>query len=287
MKIGVVGSINIDFVTVAEIAPKMGETVVGTSFHTVFGGKGANLAVAIGRLGRGASMFGAVGDDAFGIDAIRNLKDNNVDVANIATLKGESSGTASITVAEENNSIIVIGGANAKVDEKFVRQYEAQLKTCGIIGTQLEIDPSAVLWLSRFAKENGIKFVFNPSPDKEYDPEIIENSDIVIVNEIEIEKLGGAEALKKHSNKLILTEGPKGVSFYDGGKMVSIPAMKVGVVDTTGAGDTFMGALMVRISEGATMVEAIRFANVAAGLKCTKLGAQTGMPNREEVDEII
>jgi len=287
LKIGIVGSINVDFVTVAKRNPSVGETIVGETFRVVMGGKGANVAIAIGRLGGSVTMFGAVGDDDFGKKAIVNFKENNVGVDTIVALKNESTGSASITVAEGNNTIIVIGGANDKVDEKFIKSFEKQLLACDIIGTQLEIDPSAALWLSRFARKNGKKFVFNRSPDKKYKPEIIDNADILIVNEIEINELGGEGALLKHPNKLILTEGANGVRFYDGNKMVHVPAPKVKVVDTVGAGDTFMGALIVKMSEGATLFDAIKFAAVAASLKCTKLGAQTAMPTRAEVEAKI
>ncbi|MCL2570072.1 MAG: ribokinase [Firmicutes bacterium] len=287
MKIGIVGSINIDFVTVVDRAPKQGETVVGESFRTVMGGKGANLAVAIGRLGGDVTMFGAVGDDDFGKKAVNNLQDNNVQVDNIKTLENESSGIATITVMDGNNSIIVIGGANTKVDENFVKAFENKLKECDIIGTQLEICPSAVLWLSRFAKKNNIKFVFNPSPDKEYNFEIIKNADIVIVNEIEIQKFGGKKLLSNYVNKLILTEGREGASFHNGVEIIRVSTPKVDVVDTTGAGDTFMGALIVEIGDGKSLEEAVRFATVAASIKCTKLGAQTAMPKRAEVEVVL
>ena len=285
MKIGIVGSINVDFVTVAKRIPFVGETIVGETFQTVMGGKGANVAVAIGRLGGNVAMFGAIGGDDFGQQAINNFKENNVDTNCIATLENESTGTASITVAEGNNAIIVIGGANDKIDENFINTYEKQLEKCGIIGTQLEIDPSAALWLSRFAKKNNIKFIFNQSPDKKYDKEIIKNATVIIVNEIEINDIGGEKALASYPNKLILTEGDKGVRFHDGNKIVHTPTPKIKVVDTVGAGDTFMGSLIVKMSEGATLEECIQFATVAASLKCTKLGAQTAMPSRKEVDE--
>ena len=291
LKIGIIGSINIDFVTVAKHAPKAGESVMGDSFTTVFGGKGANLAVAASRLGGNVALIGAVGDDALGINALNNLAANNVDVSAVQRLMGQATGTASITVTTGNNQIIVVPGANAGVTDAYVSTFEGKLRECAMLSTQLEIDPSAVLWLSRFAKQNDIKFIFNPSPMIEYNSEIFENADLVIVNEIEIakiqadSKISSVKALLyKYPNKLILTMGAGGVKYCDGIKVIHVPAVDVKVIDTTGAGDTFMGALMVRLCEGATLEQSIKFANTAAALKCTKLGAQTGMPLRNEVD---
>ena len=125
--------------------------------------------------------------------------------------------------------------------------------------------------------------IFNPSPMKKYDPEIIENATLVIVNAVELDQIGGERLLEKYPNKLIVTLGEGGAKFHNGKAVMHIPTKKVDVVDTTGAGDTFMGALMVRLNEGAPIEDAVVFANTAAAIKCTKLGAQTGMPNREDV----
>ena len=289
--IGVVGSINLDLVTRVKDLPKLGETISGEGFNVLFGGKGANEAVACSRLGHKSMMFGAVGTGQFSDMAILNLKKNKVDTKNVIQIKDESVGIAFITLANKNNSIIVNPNANALINDSHFEKMKKDILKCGIIGAQLEIPAEIVKKLSVFTKANGIKLVFNPSPMVKYSPEIFKNADYVIVNEIEITQLSGYNPktpfslLEKYPNKLILTKGKEGPFLHNGKKIVNYPSVNTTPVDTTGAGDTFLGAFMVKINEGQTPEEACIYANLAAGMKCTKLGAQTGMPTAAEVEQ--
>lgn len=292
-RIGVVGSINTDLVIKTDTLPKVGETVEGDSFLISFGGKGANEAVACARLGASVNLLSCVGDDLFSKNAIAHLQEEGVHITAVKQLKNMNGGIASITVSDKNNQIIVIPGANAKVDTKYIEKYSSRIKECSIVGGQFEVPIESLLLTSRICKENGIKFVLNPSPIKEYPKELFDNATFVIVNEIEIKYVSGynennpMEVLEKYPNKLILTKGKYGCYFCNGEKVINIPAISVDVVDTTGAGDTFLGAFMVGINKDMNIINAISFANICAGLKTTKLGAQIGMPKLIEVKKYI
>jgi len=286
-KIGVFGSVNLDYVFGAEVFPKVGETVKGNSFAIHYGGKGANEAVAAARVGASVALFGCVGDCKGSEGYLEYLGNEGVLVDNVKLIENQTCGVAGIFTAGSHNSIVVVGGANSDADEKYLEGALPAIKDCSHICSTLEVPPSAVLKLSRICKQNEINFIFNPSPMIDFDKEILDNASLIIVNEIEIALFGGEDALAKFPNKLILTKGGDGVFFHNGEKVVHIPAIKVDAVDTTGAGDTFLGTLIAALFEDKPLATAIQFANVAAGLKTTKHGAQTGMPRRNEVDEIL
>lgn len=288
-KIGVVGSINTDLVVTTRTLPKVGETVTGDEFKICFGGKGCNEAVAAARLGAKVNLFSAVGEDLFSQNILAHLDSENVSLTGIKKIKGMTGGIANITVCNKNNQIIVVPGTNALVDTTHILAHKKEILECGIIGGMFEIPIETLVETSKICKENNIKFVLNPSPVKEYPLELFENATYVIVNEMEIEKVNGynpknpTEVLLKFPNKLILTKGADGCYYSDGKKVLHIPAIKVQVVDTTGAGDTFLGSFMFAINNGLKIEEALTFANICAGLKTTILGAQTGMPKIEKV----
>ena len=292
-RVGVVGSINTDLVIKTDVLPEVGETVTGDSFQITFGGKGANEAVAAARLDASVNLISCVGDDMFSRNVIAHLQNEGVHITAVKQLKDCSGGIASIVVSNKNNQIIVIPGANAFVDREYVEKYSSRILECAIVGGQFEIPLDALVYVSRLCKENGIKFVLNPSPIKEFPQELFDNATYVIVNEIEIKEVAGYNEnepyalLEKYAGKLILTKGGDGCFVDCGNGVVNIPAISIDVVDTTGAGDTFMGAFMVGINNGMELDDAIRFANICAGLKTTKLGAQTGMPRLEEVKKYI
>lgn len=293
-RIGVVGSINTDLVINTDNLPKVGETIEGKDFLLAFGGKGANEAVACARLGASVNLLSCVGDDLFSKNAIAHLQEEGVHITAVKQLKNISGGIASIVVSNKNNQIIVVPGANQKVDVAYIKKYTSRLKECSIVGTQFEIPVESVLEASRICKENNIKFVLNPSPIKEYPKEIFDNATFVIVNEIELTQIEGYNSkkhhdlLKKYPNKLILTQGKDGCFYSDGKNIINIPAIKnVEPIDTTGAGDTFLGSFMVAINNEMNIFDALTFANICAGLKTTKLGAQTGMPTLKEVKKYI
>lgn len=287
-KIGVVGSVNVDIVCESESLPKVGETIMGRDFMISFGGKGANEAVASARLGASTSLFACVGDDMFSRNAIANLQVEGVHITAVKQVKKEKCGFANIVVSNKNNQIIVVPGANNRLDSAYVNKFASRIKECSIVGGQFEIPVESLLLVSRICRENNIKFVLNPSPIKDYPMELLDNATYVIVNEIEILQIDKNnkdinKLLEKYSQKLILTRGSKGCYFHNGEKIINVPAINIDVVDTTGAGDTFMGAFMVGVNGGLDFAEAIKFANVCAGLKTTKLGAQTGMPRMRDV----
>ena len=293
-RIGVIGSINTDLVINTDNLPKIGETIEGKDFLLAFGGKGANEAVACARLGESVNLLSCVGGDIFSKNAIAHLQEEGVHITAIKQLKNEKGGIASITVSNKNNQIIVVPGANRKVDVAYINKYKSRIKECSIVGAQFEIPVDSVLEASRICKESGIKFVLNPSPIKNYPDEIFNNATFVIVNEIEISTVKGYnknkpyEILNQFPNKLILTQGKDGCFYSNGTEIINIPAIKnIETIDTTGAGDTFLGAFMVGINNELNIFDALTFANICAGLKTTKLGAQTGMPTMKEVKKYI
>lgn len=292
-RVGVIGSINTDVVCNTDVLPKIGETVIGKDFLISFGGKGANEAVAASRLGASTNLLGCVGDDMFSKNAIAHLQEEGVHITAVKQVKNTMGGIANIVVSNKNNQIIVIPGANELVDTSYIKKYTARIKECSIVGGQFEIPIDALLLASQICVDNNIKFVLNPSPIKDYPKQLFDNASYVIVNEIELKTITRYDdtvplkVLELYPSKLILTKGSDGVYYHDGTQLVHIPAINVNVIDTTGAGDTFMGAFMVAINNNMSLKDAVLFANISAGLKTTKLGAQTGMPKLSEVKKYI
>ena len=292
-KVGIVGSINTDFVFRAKNLPLPSETISGDSFNINFGGKGANEAVALARLGIDVSLFGAVGNDIFSTENLKNLKKERVDTKNIKICSDISGGAAGIAVGSGTNSIIVVPGANHKVDEDYLDKIKPFLMQCDIIGTQLEIPFKTVKRLIQFAKENNKKLVFNPSPIIPLTQRLLDDCGYIVVNEIEIKQLpnykSDSQLLKRYKGKLILTRGSEGVYYWDErlSRVHNIPSLKVKTLDTTGAGDTFFAAFMYALSKKEPLADSLAFANTGAGLKVSKCGAQTGMPTIKEINEFI
>lgn len=291
-RIGIAGSINTDLVSYVDKMPEAGETVSGTSFKITNGGKGANVAVAAARLNGSSKLFGCVGCDIFSESAIRNLEKENVDISCVEKIKNEYCGTAQILVTKKTNSIVVCEGANACLTPEKIYSMEEEMAKLDIIATQLEIPLESAVAVFEICKKRDIAFLFNPSPVKKVPEKIYKNADYILVNEIEIQYMEGYDSsdplkiLEKYSGRLILTKGKEGVYFY-GKKIEHIPAIDLKPVDTTGAGDTFTGALMSALSNGKSLEDSIIFANTAAGLKTLKQGAQTGMPTIDEVNNFL
>lgn len=290
-KVGVLGSISTDFVAATNVLPKESETIVGKSFSTQFGGKGANKAVALSRLGKQVVMFGAVGDDEFSRRALANLKEERVDVKHVKKLRGEIGGIATIFSSQKTNMIVMVPGANNAVDEEYLQKIENEIKKCDCIVAELEVPQQAVLFVSQICKKNNIKFILNPSPIMKFDKTLLDNADLIVVNETEIKHLPNfksqKQALIDYAGRLVLTVGKRGAYVYEDGEIVHLPAVDTPVVDTTGAGDAFLGGLIDALLEGAKLKNAVEFANVCAGLKVSKLGAQTGMPTIKEVKTFL
>ena len=288
VRIAVVGSSSMDLVVTAEKRPKAGETLIGEAFHTIPGGKGANQAVAAARLGADVAMIGRVGEDTFGNDIIQNMKANGVSVEYVEPVPHTPSGTAHITLAEGDNSIIFVKGANDEVTPSYLEKAKEVLKNADMIMVQQEIPEETVEYLADFCNRFNKKWLLNPAPAREISDNVIESATYLTPNEHEFTVMFGEEGrsdvLKRFPNKLLITEGKNGVRYFNGKSEEIVPSYVVEAVDTTGAGDTFNAAFAVAVAEGKEIKEALRFANRAASISITKFGAQGGMPTRDEVE---
>lgn len=288
-KIGVVGSINMDMTVKAERIPLKGETLKGWDLQYIPGGKGANQAVAMAKLGAEVEMFGCVGDDAAGESLVKNLRDTGVQTGHIKVVPGVPTGLAMITVGDNDNTIIVVAGTNDHVNIDYVNEVKDSILECEIVLLQHEIPQETVEYVIALCAEYGVKVVLNPGPARPVKEEILEKVTYLTPNEHEAVILFGKEIsfedmMRKYPEKLVITQGSRGVSTcLKGGEIILVPARKANVVDTTGAGDTLNGAFTVAVTEGKGIAEALAFANTAAGLSTEKFGAQGGMPTMEEV----
>ncbi|MFJ6051905.1 ribokinase [Streptomyces sp. NPDC092307] len=289
--IAVLGSTNMDLVAYVPKAPRLGETVTGRAFRTVPGGKGANQAVAAARCGGEVVMIGAVGADEFGVRLRSALTAARVDTAALRTVEG-ASGTAHITVDDEGgNSIIVIPGANAAVTGLEAGD-EARIAAAGSLLLQLELPLSAVLAGARAARAHGVRTVLTPAPAQPLPAELLAATDLLVPNEHEAAALTGltdplraAEALLAEVPEVVITLGAAGALYAArGAEPLTVPAPRVRAMDTTAAGDTFVGALAVALGEGRRMPDALRWASAAAALSVQRPGAQDSMPTRAETD---
>lgn len=277
-----------DLVVTSDKRPNAGETVLGESFKTVPGGKGANQAVASARLGADVYMIGRVGDDAYGQDILINLQDQGVHTSYMKPVTEMESGTAHIILAEGDNSIVVVKGANNEVTPHYVTDALSSIEDIGMVLIQQEIPEETVEAVCTICSEKGIPVILNPAPARQVSQQILDQAAYITPNEHEaalmFDGLTIAEALRQYPNKLLITEGKNGVRYFDGIKEVLVPGSPVKAVDTTGAGDTFNGALAVALAEGKSLYDALAFANLAASISVTKFGAQGGMPTREELE---
>lgn len=283
----VIGSINMDLTVTTKKIPNKGETILGESFSTLPGGKGANQAVAAARLGSKVNMIGAVGEDSFGNTLLNTLKQEGINTQGIRIEKGVSTGVATILVSNLDNRIIVAPGANYHVTPSLVEMHKELIMQSDVVLLQLEIPMETVEFVTRLCKENGIRVMINPAPYQKLPTNVVEMTSYLTPNEIEAEEMMRDSLLDFISDKLIITKGSDGVSFYRDGKEELVPAFQVKVEDTTGAGDTFNGALATKIGSGSSLEEAIRFANAAAAVSVTKFGAQGGMPSTQQVEKFL
>lgn len=288
-RITVIGSINMDLVAEASRRPEAGETILGSKFSTIPGGKGANQAVAAARLGGNVTMIGCVGDDAFGSTLRHNLKEEGINVDHVNTVTDTKTGIASITLADNDNSIVVVPGANNEVTEEMMLQYEDVIAGSDIVLLQLEIPLPTVVKAAELARRHGVSVILNPAPIQKLPDELIDYSTYLTPNEHEYDALmkdytGDANALRQ---KLVITQGGDGTIFYEKAKDVHVPGYSVDVADTTGAGDCFNGGLAVQLAKGASLQESCRYANAAGALSVTKFGAQSGMPTDQEVNKLL
>lgn len=284
MMITVVGSINMDLVVGTERFPKQGETVLGNLYTTVSGGKGANQAVAAARLGEDVRMLGAVGSDAFGAQLLGGLEQEQINTDGVKQTKG-ASGIANILLSEGDNRIIVVPGANHELTNADIDAHKEVLQNSSMIILQLELPIAVVEHTLSLAKELGVPTVLNPAPAAGFTPAMKE-AGFLTPNETEAEELFGENwelELERYPNRMVVTLGKNGARYFDGNKHVTVEGFPTKAVDTTGAGDTFNGALAAALAEGREFKEAVRFANAAASISVEKFGAQGGMPSRADV----
>ena len=295
-KILVIGSINMDLVTFCERAPRGGETLFGKEFLQIPGGKGANQAVAMGKLKSDVVMLGKVGKEGMGDILIDSMKKDGVKVENIEKAE-KTTGIAKIIVEDSGqNRILVVSGANSEVDKEYIDRHIKEIENADIIVTQLEIPLETVKYALKIAKDLGKITVLNPAPAAKLDLEIIKNSDYIIPNETELEILTGIktdtdfgvetaakELLNQGVRGLIVTLGSKGCIYIDRDRKMEFKAHKVKAIDTTAAGDSFIGGFVNGLSQDLPLEEAIKRGITTAAISVTRVGAQTSIPTLEEV----
>ncbi|MCU6667487.1 ribokinase [Enterobacteriaceae bacterium H4N4] len=300
-KLVVLGSINADHILNLESFPTPGETVTGHRYQVAFGGKGANQAVAAGRSGADIAFIACTGDDDTGERVRKQLESDNIDIAPVSVVQGESTGVALIFVNAEGENVIGIhAGANAALTVERVEAQRDIIAGAEALLMQLESPVESVLAAATIAHENHTTVVLNPAPARVLSDELLALVDIITPNETEAEKLTGirvendddaaraAKALhEKGINTVIITLGSRGVWASVNGDGCRVPGFKVQAIDTIAAGDTFNGALVTALLEGEQLDKAIRFAHAAAAIAVTRTGAQPSVPWRNEIDEFL
>jgi ribokinase len=292
-----VGSINMDLVSSAERIPRPGETLIGRTFHANSGGKGANQAVAVARLGYPSVMLGMVGEDALGEQLLQTLQRYGVDTSHIGVAAG-SSGTASIVVdVAGENAIIVTPGANLSVTPKYLESKRGVLSSAGLVLAQLEIPLQTVSWLAECCAQLEIPLMLDPAPAAVLSPQLLSQVTWFTPNQTEAAFYAAGELSEEETlasffrmglRQVVLKLGANGVLIAcNDGRRERIPAIPVQTVDTTAAGDAFNGAFGVALMRGNTILESARFASAAAALSVTRSGAQTSLASQEEVDAAL
>lgn len=288
VKIGVVGSISMDFVVTAQARPQAGQTLFGDSFQTLFGGKGANQAVACAKLGAETYMFGAVGQDRVGEELLNNLTQYKIDVDSVRKIPSISSGSAHITVVDGDNSILYVPGANGVYSVEDLLASKDTIAQLDLVLIQNESPGPVVEALIDLCALANVTLVYNPAPAREMDLQFLRKLDYFTPNESELVAIFPGqvleEVLAQYPNKIIVTLGDQGVAYHDGNQLIKIPAYQVDqVVDTTGAGDTFNGAFAYALASGLPLDQALAFANLAGSISIQAKGAQTGIPSLESM----
>ncbi|OLN26715.1 ribokinase [Desulfosporosinus metallidurans] len=296
-KIVVIGSLNMDLVVKAVRAPKRGETVMGEEIHFIPGGKGANQAVGLARLGAETTMIGAVGSDAFGEKLKKALQKDGVNTSSIKVLDSEATGVASILLAEGDNSIVVVPGANAQCLPEDLDRYEEKITEADLVLLQLEIPLETVEYAIKLARKHGKTVMLNPAPAQNLSQDLLSKVDYLTPNRSELALLTGMseestiakgieQLLEVGVSCCVTTLGAEGVAFREkGGSLVKVSGNKVPVVDTTGAGDAFNAGLAYALAQKESIREAVEFAVQVSALAVTKFGAQGGMPTLAEVEK--
>ena len=293
-KVLVVGSMNMDLVVQTERYPQTGETIIGKYFKEIPGGKGANQAVAVGKLGGQVSFIGACGIDHFGDSLISNLEEAGVKTDSIFRLE-ESTGVAAITVEDSgDNRIVVVPGANGKLRKTMIDKRENEIKEAEVILLQMEIPLETIIHTINLADKYQTTVILDPAPAQKLPEDIYDKIDYLLPNEGELDLLLEDYRFKNRQekidqllswgvNKVLLTKGKNGITLYTNDEEQDYAAIEVEAVDTTAAGDSFAGAFAYCLQQGWDEEKSIRFANQVAALAVTKLGAQTSLPSLSEV----
>lgn len=300
-RITVIGSANTDLIIFADKIPVIGETIIGNEFYMMEGGKGANQAVAIKRLGGAVDFLCCVGDDLYGKNKFKSFEAEGFNLDYIKMIEKTHTGIAMITVDREaHNSIVVAPGANSKLSCFIIDSADPFSSETEYLLLQLEIPLKSVEYAIAKAKKKGIKVILNAAPAQQLGSHLLTMLDILIVNETEASilteiELNGLQSIEKMGKKLmdkgvetvIITLGVKGTYVFTPEEQFHVPAYTVEAVDTTAAGDTFCGALTYSLCDGKSMNEAIQFASAAAAVSVTRIGAQASIPIINEVESFL
>lgn len=288
-----------DLVVETERYPQEGETIIGGKFEQIPGGKGANQALAAAKLGDEVEFIGACGDDSFASRLKASLKNGGAKIDNIFEIEGVSTGVAVITVdPEANNRIIVSPGANHELDLKKIDKIKDKILEAEIILLQLEIPLKTIEKIVEIASANNTKIILDPAPAQKLSDHILSKIDYLLPNEGELDLLLAAAEAENRSEKIeillnkgvkniIVTEGEKGVNFYNKEQTLHLDSLKVKAVDTTAAGDVFAGAFAASLIEKNNYQKALDFAVKAAAYSVTKRGAQSSIPDQNELNEFL
>ncbi len=297
-QIVVVGSSNMDLVAKAPRIPVAGETLTGTDFFMLPGGKGANQAVAAAKLGAEVVFVAKLGKDVFASKSLENFKSVNINTKHIEQLDGVPSGIAIIAVDDKGeNIIIVVPGANGKLMPADVNKAESDIANAALVVCQLEVPIETVEQAAKLANKNNVPFILDPAPARQLSDELLSMVDIIKPNETEAEILTGIKVtdeasaskaadvlLAKGIETVIITLGEKGLLLATKDAKEMIASNKVEAVDSTAAGDAFTGSLAYGLANGQSLKDAAVYANTVAAISVTRLGAQSSMPTKEEVD---
>lgn len=297
----VVGSSNTDMVIKAAHLPRPGETILGGTFFMNPGGKGANQAVAIARLGGFVTFVCKTGSDVFGHQSQQLFEEEGINTSYVFSDSANPSGVALITVDEKaENCIVVASGANANLLPSDLAKAEEAIELADLVLMQLEIPMETVCFVADMAWQKGKKVILNPAPAQSLPADVLRHLYLITPNETEAEMITGVKIMDEASaieaacclsemgvQHVIITLGAKGALVYSEGKAELIPALKVDAIDTTAAGDVFNGALTVALSEGRSLKDAVRFACKASAISVTRIGAQSSAPYRNEVDIFV
>jgi ribokinase len=300
-KIVVIGSSNVDLLMKMDHLPEKGETVTDAEFFQVYGGKGANQAVAAARAGGNVAFVNCVGEDAYTPQMVQNYKNDGIDTRFVFAEKGVASGHALIMIGGAGmNYLSVAPGANYKLTPAKIVEAMPVIDEAAMIVMQYEITEETIKYVIDIANRKGIAVMWNCAPARTFDVSYIPKINILVLNEVEAGFLAGMQvenetdaeiAAQKLVNigveKVIITLGSKGAFVMTKTKKVSVPAFKVEAVDTTAAGDTFCGAFAVALVEGKSLKEALQFASAAAAISVTRMGAQPSAPTRSEIEQFL